>query len=84
MFGGITFMVSGHMCCGVIADQLMVRVGADSFDDAVAQPHARPMDFTGRPMVGFVYVGSEGTLADNHLDQWVKRGEAFVESLPPK
>ena len=49
MFGGIAFMVDGHMCCGVTGDLLMIRVGADGFDDALAQPHSRPMDFTGRP-----------------------------------
>ena len=84
MFGGLTFMVSGHMCCGVTGDLLMVRVGADGFDDALAQPHARPMDFTGRPMAGFVYVEPQGTQSADHLGKWIRRAEAFVDSLPPK
>ena len=54
MFGGIAFMLNGNMCCGVTNDDLMVRVGADGLEDALDQPHARPMDFTGRPMKGFV------------------------------
>ena len=56
MFGGIVFMLTGNMCCGVTNDDLMVRVGADGLEDALDQPHARPMDFTGRPMKGFVFV----------------------------
>jgi len=56
MFGGIAFMLNGNMCCGVTNDDLMVRVGADGLEDALDQPNARPMDFTGRPMKGFVFV----------------------------
>src|SRR5204863_9866814 len=60
MFGGLTFMVAGHMCCGVNGDELIVRLDPDGEDDALARPHARPMDFTGRPMRGFVTVQPEG------------------------
>jgi TfoX/Sxy family transcriptional regulator of competence genes len=60
MFGGLTFMVAGHMCCGVNGDELIVRLDPDHEDDAFARPHARPMDFTGRPMRGFVTVKREG------------------------
>ena len=84
MFGGIAFMLNGNMCCGVINDDLMVRVGPDGFEDALAQPHARPMDFTGRPMKGFVFVGAEGTQTASTLKQWVLRGVAFAGSLPAK
>ena len=56
MFGGLTFMVNGNMCCGVLNDYLVVRVGPDRFADALSRPHARPMDFTGRPLKGMVYV----------------------------
>ena len=59
MFGGLAFMVGGHMCCGVIGDDLMVRVGRDAYEDALAAKGARPMDFTGRPLRGMVYVGSD-------------------------
>ena len=56
MFAGIAFMLQGNMCCGVTNYDLMVRVGADALEDALAQPYARPTDFTGRPMKGFVSV----------------------------
>ncbi len=83
MFGGIAFMLNGNMCCGVTNDDLMVRVGADSLEDALDQPHARPMDFTGRPMKGFVFVDAEA-VGDRVLRQWVQRGVTFAESLPAK
>ena len=84
MFGGIAFMLSGNMCVGVTGDDLMVRVGPGGLDDAMAQPHARPMDFTGRPMKGFVYVAPAGTAKDDSLKQWVQRGIDFAGSLPAK
>ena len=83
MFGGIAFMLNGNMCCGVINDDLMVRVGADGLEDALDQPHARPMDFTGRPMKGFVFVDADA-VGDRVLRQWVQRGVTFAESLPAK
>jgi TfoX/Sxy family transcriptional regulator of competence genes len=74
MFGGIAFMVAGRMACGVIHDDLMVRVGPDAHDEAVTEPHARPMDFTGRPMRGMVYVEPGGVSSDADLARWVRRG----------
>lgn len=84
MFGGVAFMLAGNMCVGVTGDDLMVRVGPDGLDGALAQLHARPMDFTGRPMKGFVYVDSAGTAKDDSLEGWVQRGVAFARTLPPK
>lgn len=84
MFGGLTFMVRGNMACGVDNDRLMVRVGPDAFDDALGQPHARPMDFTGRPMKGFVFVEPAGLKKDEDLKAWVQRGVDFAMSLPAK
>jgi hypothetical protein len=52
MFGGLAFMVNGHMCCGIIRDDLMLRLGADQAGQALKEPHVRPMDFTGRPLRG--------------------------------
>lgn len=83
MFGGIAFMLNGNMCFGVTNDDLMVRVGADGLEDALDQPHARPMDFTGRPMKGFVFVDA-GAVGDRVLRQWIQRGVTFAESLPAK
>jgi TfoX/Sxy family transcriptional regulator of competence genes len=80
MFGGIAFMVAGRMACGVIHDDLMVRVGPDGHDDALAQPHARPMDFTGRPMRGMVYVAPAGIATDEGLARWVDRAVTVAVS----
>ena len=77
-------MVGGHMCCGITSGDLLVRVGADRHESALSQPHARPMDFTGRPMKGIVYVGSDGLTTDEQLGQWVNMGLEFVRDLPPK
>lgn len=83
MFGGLAFMVGGHMTVGLIGDDLMVRVGREGYDDALASPSARPMDFTGKPMAGMVLV-AHTSLDDATLDSWVRRGLAFTRSLPPK
>ena len=50
MFGGLAFMVNGHMACGIIKDQLMVRVGPDAYDTVLRLTHAHQMQFTGKPM----------------------------------
>ncbi len=84
MFGGIAFLVRGHMCCGIIGSDLMVRVGRDDFERLVAEPHARPMDFTGRPSKGMVYVSPAGLRTTRSLSTWVDRGLRFVSTLPPK
>ena len=84
MFGGIAFMYNGHMSVGVNGNDLMVRVGPDLYDHALAQPHARQMDFTGRSLNGFVYVNQEGTADDSGLETWVRLSEQFVRQLPPK
>ncbi len=77
-------MVRGHMCVGVNGDELMVRVGPDGYAEALAQTHAREMDFTGRAMKGFVYVAPEGFETTEDLSSWIERGLAFVLALPPK
>lgn len=84
MFGGVAFMLNGNMACGVTSKDLMVRVGPEAFEEALAQPHARPMDFTGRPMKGMVFVDPPGYASDEGLAAWVERGTAFAGSLPPK
>ncbi|MCJ7437805.1 MAG: TfoX/Sxy family protein [Acidimicrobiia bacterium] len=84
MFGGLAFMVAGNMCVGVVGDDLMVRVGPDAYPGALELSHAREMDFTGRPMRGFVFVEVAGTAGRADLEAWVDRGLAFAESLPAK
>ena len=84
MFGGLTFMLQGNMCCGVAGDRLMVRVGAEKYDEALAQKHAQLMDFTGRPMKGMVFVEPAGLASTKDLKGWVQRGVDFALSLPAK
>ena len=84
MFGGIAFMHSGNMCCGIVGDELMLRVGPDAYAGALEQKHARAMDFTGKPMRGMVYVAEAGIENDGKLAKWVARGVAFAGALAPK
>lgn len=84
MFGGIAFMVNGNMSCGIVKDTLMVRVGPALYEEALARPFAREMDFTGRSMKGFVYVSPEGFESDDDLSEWVRLSHRFVSSLPAK
>jgi TfoX/Sxy family transcriptional regulator of competence genes len=82
MFGGLCFMVNDRMCVGLTSEALMVRVGPDAHEDAMAQPHARPMDFTGRVMRGFVFVDPPGFASPASLARWVKRGVDFALTAP--
>ncbi len=84
MFGGVAFMLHGNMAVGISGDELMVRVGPDRYDDALAQPHARVFDMTGRVMRGWVVVAAEGIADDAALGEWVQRGADYARSLPPK
>ncbi len=84
MFGGVAFLVRGHMCVGIAKDELMVRVGPEAYDDLVRQPHARAMDFTGRPMKGFLFVAADGLERDADLERWVEHGLRYAALLPAK
>ena len=84
MFGGLAFMVRGHMCCGVHEDRLMLRQGNEGAVEALKQDGARPMDFTGRPMKSMVFVDADAAQEDDDLEEWVRRGIGFVTTLPPK
>ncbi len=84
MFGGIGFMVQGNMACGVNKDDLIVRVGPDTYQEALDHPDTRPFDMTGRPMTGWVVVTETGYESDQALAEWVKKGVNFALSLPPK
>ena len=84
MFGGLAFLLQGNMCCGVVGGELMVRVGRESYAAALGEPHVREMDFTGRPLQGFIYVAAEGLTSDGDLRAWVERGARYAESLPAK
>lgn len=84
MFGGLAFMHRGNMCCGLIDDLLMVRLGHEGAEAALAEGHTRPMDFTGKQSKTTIYVEPAGTESDDALAVWVHRGVDFAASLPPK
>jgi TfoX/Sxy family transcriptional regulator of competence genes len=84
MFGGLAFLVDGKMFVGLLGAVLMARVGAERHRDALAMPHVREMDFTGKPMKGYVYIDPPAIEADNDLSAWVIWCEDHARRLPPK
>ena len=84
MFGGLSFLIRGNMCCGIVGDELMVRVGPERYDRALARRHVREMDFTGRPLNGYVYVAPKGLRTAQSIRGWVDQGVAYARTLPPK
>lgn len=85
MFGGLAFLLHGNMAVGVSnSGELMVRVGPDASDDALAHPHTRLFDMTGRPMKGWILVAPEGLKSRQQLGAWIKRGVQFARTLPAK
>jgi hypothetical protein len=84
MFGGISFLINGNMCCGVLGPDLLARVGPDAAGGALAEPATRPFDMGRGPSRGWVMVGPEGITTDDALTAWVDRSLAFATSLPPK
>jgi TfoX/Sxy family transcriptional regulator of competence genes len=84
MFGGVGFMLHGNMACGMHKDLLIVRVGPEGHEAAMAKPHTSPFDITGRAMRGWVMVSAEGCAQDEDLAAWVKEGVDFARTLPSK
>ena len=84
MFGGLAFIIRGNMFCGVLNEDLIVRTGPEGYEGALAEPHVRPMDITGRPIKSMVFVGPKGYRSDEGLNKWIQRGLEFALSLPPK
>jgi len=84
MFGGLAFMLRGHMFAGVLDDSLMARVGPQAYSEDLRQPHAREMDFTGKPLRGYIFVGPAGLESTADLERWLGLCLAFAETLPPK
>ena len=82
MMGGLCFLYKAKMCCGIVKDELMVRVIESRYEEALSHPYCREMDFTGRPLKGFVYVSPDGFKKDNDLSYWLDMGIEYVESLP--
>ena len=84
MFGSLCFMVHGHMTCGVINDQLMVRIGKDQYQGVLKKPFVKEMDFTGKALTGFVYVEPDGFESDEGLAYWTNLSVEYVLTLPAK
>ncbi len=84
MFGGIAFMVGGNMAVGVSGDDLMVRVGKETYDEALTRPGVRELEMSGRPMRGWVLVSDRGYSTESELGNWIDRGVSYAASLPPK
>lgn len=84
MFGGLSFMLAGNLCVGLLGDDLVVRVPKEAAAATSTRPHVRPMDFTGRPMKNWFYVAPEGTKTKRALTSWVEQGRAFARTFPPK
>ncbi len=84
MFGGLCFMVAGHMAFGIVKNQLMARVGPNQYEACLSKPHAKEMDFTGKAMKGMIYVSPDGLSDDSDLKNWLDTCLSFIASLPPK
>jgi TfoX/Sxy family transcriptional regulator of competence genes len=84
MFGGIAFMLRGHMLVGVLERSLMARVGPKNYQRALASVGVREMDFTGKPMRGYVFVGPQALKSAAALKRWVELCAEFVAGLPAK
>lgn len=84
MFGGLTFMVAGHMCCGATASDLAFRVGPERYAEALKERHARPFDITGKPIKGMVFVAPKIVSSPQEMAKWLGWSLQFVDSLPPR
>lgn len=84
MFGGVCHLRNGNMFCGVYKDFLILRLGEEKANSALALPHVRPFDITGRPMKGWVMVEAEGFAQDRDLSRWLDQARRFADALPPK
>jgi len=84
MFGGLAFMLRGNMCCGVLGDDLILRLGPERAATAISEDGLRVMDFTGRPMRAFVLAEPSLVATDEDLRRWVGEAVAFAGSLPDK
>lgn len=84
MFGGLAFMLGDKMCCGVLENKLVARIGLENYEKALRKTHVSPMNFTGRALRGYVYVKSPGTRTDTALKMWIEQAIAFTSTLVSK
>ncbi len=83
MFGGVSFLLNGKMFCGLIKDDIVVRINPDD-QHLLKKRGVRLMDFTGKPMKGFIYVNPSGYKTDKILYEWMKTGMDFVATIKKK
>ena len=84
MFGGVGFLLHGHMCVGVWKNSLIVRLDPAEAEPLLAEPHVRPFDITGRPMKGWLLIEADGLETDEQLQAWLARSKDFVRGLPAR
>ena len=84
MFGGVGFMINGNMACGVIKQDMVVRLNGDEAEAALQRAHVKVFDMTGKPMKGWILVEPQGVASDKALQAWINQSTAFARSLPPK
>lgn len=84
MFGGVAFLMNGHMCCGVTKTDLVLRLAPSEVTHALRRAHTRPMDFTGKPMKSMIFIDAQGSDSDDELLEWVDSAYAYVRTLPSK
>jgi TfoX/Sxy family transcriptional regulator of competence genes len=84
MFGGLAFLLHGHMACGIVGEKLMLRLGEQGAAAALEEEHVAPMDFTGKPIKTMAFVETAGMEREGDLSRWVSKALAFAKTLPPK
>ena len=83
MFGGLCFMIDDKMCCGIVKDEVMLRLDPETMDSALSKNGARPMDFTGKRMKGFIYVSEESWSMDTELRYWLDEALDYNKRVEP-
>ena len=84
MFGGLGYLLNGHMCVGIYREFLIVRIGKEAAARIEGEPHVLPMDITGRPMKGWARIAPQGMVEDEDLARYCNLALDFVETLPPR
>jgi hypothetical protein len=84
MFGGVGYLLHGNMVCGVVRDDLVVRVDPEKYDSLLKKSHTRVFDMTGRQMKGWLLVGPEGVKTEKQLRAWIDECLKFTGTLSPK
>ena len=84
MFGGLSFLLNGNMCCGVHSEEMIIRLAPGMTEAALSKPHTRIFDITGRPMLGWVLVHQDGLKTEIELAEWIQLAVEYASSLPAK